>query len=108
MAKRTRPARPDRPSGRPPRGSVAADMQPAVPAMLPHAAAGSLAPEARRREVARLLAAAAVRLQTRRGARPTACRELSESSPRALESPRRSATHVTVREDVDAQPEDRA
>ena len=64
-------------------------------------------PEARRREVARILAAAVVRLRTRPAPLPVASKELSKSSPTALESARLSATHVTVREAVNAQPEDR-
>ena len=62
--------------------------------------------ETRRREVARILAAAVVRLRTRPTILPTSAEELSESSPTALELPPSSATHVTVREAVAATTED--
>jgi hypothetical protein len=64
-------------------------------------------PQQRRREIVGMLAAAVVRLQTRRGTRMGPRGKLSESSPAALESTPSSATHVTVRETVNAQPEDR-
>jgi hypothetical protein len=66
-----------------------------------------LPPEARRREVARILAAAVVRLPTRPMPLPTLTEKLSKSSPTALASTPCSATHVTVREDVNNQPENR-
>ena len=71
------------------------------------AGADLIPPEARRREVARILAAAVVRLRTRPAPLRIASEELSKSSPTALESAPCSATHVTVREAVNAQPEDR-
>lgn len=63
-------------------------------------------PEARRREVARILAAAVVRLRTRPTILPTSAKELSKSSPAALELPPSSATHVTSRQAVAATTED--
>jgi hypothetical protein len=67
----------------------------------------ALPPEARRREVARILAAAVVRLRTRPAPLPALTEKLSKSSPTALASAPCSATHVTVREDVNKQPENR-
>ena len=59
-------------------------------------------PEARRQEIATILATAVVRLQTRPGAFTKPPEELQESSPTGLAFRPSSATHVTVREDVTA------
>ena len=66
----------------------------------------ALPPDARRREIARILATAVVRLRTRSAASPACSGKLSESSRSALASASCSATHVTVREAVNAKPED--
>lgn len=97
----------NRPPGPPPQAAARAGTPPTGPALPPPGDTGPLGPDARRREVARMLAAAVVRLQTHRGTRPGPRGELSESSPAALESPPSSATHVTVREAANPQPEDR-
>ena len=66
----------------------------------------ALPAEERRREVARIFATAVVRLRTRPAASPAPSEELSKSSRTALASAPCSATHVTVREAVNAEPED--
>ena len=65
----------------------------------------ALPPDARRREIARILATAVVRLRTRPAASPAPSEELSKSPRTALASAPCSATHVTVREAVNAEPE---
>ena len=67
----------------------------------------AIPPEAHRHEIATILAAAVVRLRTRSAVLPPSSEELSKSSPTALASAPCSATHVTVREAVNAKPEDR-
>ena len=66
----------------------------------------TMTPEARRHEIATILAAAMVRFRVRSAVFPTSSEELSKSSPTALASAPSSATHVTVREVVNAKAED--
>jgi hypothetical protein len=67
----------------------------------------TLSPVDRRRETARILARAVLRIGTRSAASSEKAEELSESSRARLAIRPCSATHVTVREDVNAKPEDR-
>lgn len=64
-------------------------------------------PEARRREIAGILAAAMLRLRTRPRPVPTLSEEEQKSSLSALANVSSPATYVTVREDVNAKTEDR-
>jgi hypothetical protein len=64
-----------------------------------------LKPAERHREIAAILAAGVVRLQSKSGSSAPNSENLSESSPTGLAIRPNSATHVTVREALDANTE---
>jgi hypothetical protein len=68
----------------------------------------TMQPEARRREIATILATAMVRLQLRPGALNRTAGKSPKSSPTRLANGPSASTHVTVREAFNANKEDSA